>query len=89
MQSGLAISLVPLSRSRELMSFEEGQQELRGGGCLVKIVLENSIKFPMADAMLTLTCCKTECAHPDRGGGGKQRADSMTKSVRFSVLQPT
>jgi len=62
MQAGLVMKLVPVPRGRgELLPGEAGDTT-QSVGCVVKIVLKDTIKFPIANAVLTLTCGRScEC----------------------------
>ena len=56
MESGLSISLTTLQRSPGAVQFVKDEQSIGGCGCVVKVVLKNTIKFPIEKAVLTLQC---------------------------------
>ena len=56
---------------------QDGRVALGGGGCAVRIVLKNAIKFPMMKMVLTLTC------------SGAPGDGSDADAVPFVVLQPS
>ena len=56
MESGLSISLTTLQRSPGALQLVKDEQSMGGGGCMVMVVLKNTIKFPIEKAVLTLTC---------------------------------
>lgn len=62
MQSGLTYSLLAMPRSSgtAAAATEDAGLNFPGaGGCVVKIMLKNIIKFPIADAVLVLTSSRT------------------------------
>ena len=75
MQSGLTYSLVALPRSggpAAAAAEDTGLQPPGAGVCVVKIVLKNSIKFPIADAVLVLTSSRPpadDAGRPTTDGG--------------------
>jgi hypothetical protein len=76
MQSGLAYSLVSLPRSCGSASSSAQDTGLQspGAGGWVKIVLKNTIKFPIADAVLVLTSSRPpadDAGRPTTDGGNQ------------------
>ena len=65
MESGLTMCLTTRHRRPEALPRDRNEQDLAGGGCIVKIVLKNTIKFPIENAVLTLKCCRPDQDNPE------------------------
>lgn len=91
MQSGLSYSLVALPSSggtAAAAAEDAGLQSPGAGGCVVKIVLKNTIKFPIADAVLVLTSSRppADDAGTHTTYGGKQPERPSAPDL-FRVMQ--
>lgn len=56
MESGLTICLTTRHGKPEALPRDRDEQMMAVGGCIVRIVLKNTIKFPIENAVLTLQC---------------------------------
>jgi len=89
MQSGLTCSLVVLPRSGGAPAAEGAGRRPHGGcGCVVKIVLKNNIKFPIANAAVVLTSSRppADDTPGPNASDGRQQGRSPTLDC-FRVTQ--